>query len=429
MTTNATWWQPEIGLAFQYQLDGAINVTVPASVFDIDVGAVGTTATVAEVKAVDSSRRVICYVNVGSLETDGSRSDQSEFAASDLGSRYPGWPNEVFVDIRSSNVRSIMAARFSSMKEKACDAIEPDNMAFLYTQDTGFSVPITESDDIDYMKWISSQVHALGMAVGAKNGASVFDDYPDLQSLFDFAVVESCAAYDECESYDGFVQAGKPVYAVEYTDSGTSGGCGTTLSSVSSTCETLNSHNFEGIIKDCNLDQAVTFCNASFAAQPAVTGTEGSISATAAAATAATATTAKAVSKSGSIRKSVPWKETAAVGTGAALFAVSAGIIKAFRADLFGTGRPLGVQAALYAVTLPTTAAVVRTTLRYSLPSAPRDAKARHGVIVSLAFTGLAGVCLVWTPDVVYGGWRSGITKACAWLLWLNACVVATCLF
>lgn len=37
-----------------------------------------------------------------------------------------------------------------------------------------------------------------------------------LARTFDFAVVEQCFEFDECESYSPFVRRGKPVFVAEY---------------------------------------------------------------------------------------------------------------------------------------------------------------------------------------------------------------------
>ena len=42
------------------------------------------------------------------------------------------------------------------------------------------------------------------------------DQVRTLVGGFDFAVVEECFAYDECEKYSPFVDAGKAVFSAEY---------------------------------------------------------------------------------------------------------------------------------------------------------------------------------------------------------------------
>ncbi|KAI9339962.1 glycoside hydrolase superfamily [Obelidium mucronatum] len=237
---DSGWWQPQIGDAWQWQL------------------ADGTT--VAKVKSAQPNRKVICYVNVGSLEKDGSRADEKQFLPSDLGDAYPGWPGEFFVDIRSDNVRKIMQARFQEMKSAGCDGIEPDNMYLSYKGTGGFPTKITEADQVDYIKWFTGSIHDLGLAIGAKNGGDLLAKHPELFNVFDFAVVEECTRNKNCGQYSPFVDSGKPVFAADYLDAGSDGGCTPIKGTVEAACDVLNSHNFEGIIKKCSLSAAVTQC-------------------------------------------------------------------------------------------------------------------------------------------------------------------------
>ncbi|KAI9333108.1 glycoside hydrolase superfamily [Obelidium mucronatum] len=257
---SAAWWKPTIGTTWQWQLTGKLDTTVPVAAYDVDIAGGG--ATVGAVLANNPERKVICYVNVGSLEKDGSRADQNQFSLSDVGNAYPGWPNEYFVDIRSANVRRIMQNRFQAMQAAGCHAIEPDNMAVSYKGNSGFSPEISVGDQVDYLYWITGTVHGLGMAVGAKNGGNILGKYPAFFRIFDFAVIEECAAKNDCGQYDPFIQVGRPVFAADYTTSG-SGGCAPIKGTVQAACDVLNGHNFEGIIKSCNLNAALTQCRTS----------------------------------------------------------------------------------------------------------------------------------------------------------------------
>ena len=42
------------------------------------------------------------------------------------------------------------------------------------------------------------------------------DQIPDLLPYFDWALNEQCFEYDECETLLPFIEAGKPVFHVEY---------------------------------------------------------------------------------------------------------------------------------------------------------------------------------------------------------------------
>ncbi|KAJ3027559.1 UNVERIFIED_CONTAM: hypothetical protein HDU68_003595 [Siphonaria sp. JEL0065] len=262
---SVSYWQPQIGTSWQWQLDGDLDTSVKVVAFDIDAsdaqGDISGSTMVSSIKSGHSERKVICYVNVGSLEMDGSRSDQKSFQPSDLGAPYPGWPNERFLNIRSQNVRTLMQSRFQQMQKNGCDAIEPDNMALDYTKlPTGFSPQLTDADSADYITWFTSAIHSLNMSVGSKNGGKLYTTHPDLISKFDFAVVEECAANSNCNLYSPFITSGKPVFAADYTNAGKNRGCTPIKGSTADACATLNSFNFEGIIKGCDLDATGVQC-------------------------------------------------------------------------------------------------------------------------------------------------------------------------
>ncbi|CEP01714.1 hypothetical protein PBRA_008656 [Plasmodiophora brassicae] len=227
-------------------------------VWDLDPEQLSSTSDItALMNALHANNRyVICYVNVGSLDT--GKSDANLFTAvtpTIVGNAYPGWPGEYFLDIRRDETRALIKTRFERMASYGCHAVEPDNLDS-YTYDTfpAGKTDLTLTDAINYMNWISTTVHDLGMAVGLKNTGDLVSTYK-LASIFDFAVVESCAEYSgDCAQYNPFIQAGKPVFAAEYTTKG-DGGC-PVIKSVATACAATNAANFEGIIKTCDHSHA-----------------------------------------------------------------------------------------------------------------------------------------------------------------------------
>ncbi|XXQ36404.1 Glycoside-hydrolase family GH114 TIM-barrel domain-containing protein [Plasmodiophora brassicae] len=263
---DAAWPRPAIGMGWQWELtmDAVPDVTTPnVPVWDVDPEQLDSTDIPTLMNDLHANNRyIICYVNVGSLDTTAS--DASRFKAvtpTIIGKAYPDWPGEYFLDIRRNETRSLIKARFKRMASYGCHAIEPDNLD-TYTYDTfPLSKPdLTLNDALNYLDWISTTVHGLGMAVGLKNSADLITPY-NLVPKFDFAIVESCAEFPgDCAKYGPFIQAGKPVFAAEYTDIG-SGGC-TLASSVASACSVTNAANFEGIIKSCDLGPEYHACQA-----------------------------------------------------------------------------------------------------------------------------------------------------------------------
>lgn len=203
---------PGMDSTWQWQLtvqDGqsAINTSYDVNIYDIDLFD-NSADLFASLHA--QGRKVICYFSGGSYED--WRPDASAFPAAGLGNALDGWPGEKWLDVRSTGVRDVLAARLDLAKQKGCDGVEPDNVDG-YANNTGF--PLTAQDQLDFNGWLATEAHARGLAIGLKND---LDQVPELVGSFDFAVNEQCHAYDECLMLAPFTGAGKPILNVEYAD-------------------------------------------------------------------------------------------------------------------------------------------------------------------------------------------------------------------
>jgi hypothetical protein len=205
------WWHPMPGLTWQWQIgNDDIDTSIAADVYDVDLYVDQTI--IDEIHA--QGRKVICYISAGSWED--WRPDQDQFPPEVLGNNYAGWPGEKWLDIRQiDKLAPVMRARLDLCEQKGFDAVEPDNME-IYTADTGF--PLTYSDQLQYAIWLANEAHARGLAIGQKNAP---DQVKDLLPYFDFAITEDAFYYDWAEQMLPFIEAGKPVFAAEYTDLGT----------------------------------------------------------------------------------------------------------------------------------------------------------------------------------------------------------------
>ncbi len=210
-TLSIDWWHSTPGLTWQWQLSELpVDTTVEADVFDIDLMD-NDPSVVADLHA--RGRKVICYISVGSWED--WRPDKDQFPPEVLGNDYEGWPGERWLDIRQMDkLAPIMRARLDLCKAKGFDAVEPDNMQ-IYDNDTGF--PITYEDQLHYANWLADEAHSRGLAIGLKNTP---DQVKDLLPYFDFAITEDCFDQGWCNQMIPFIQAGKPVFAAEYDDTG-----------------------------------------------------------------------------------------------------------------------------------------------------------------------------------------------------------------
>lgn len=205
--TDGDWYQPEVTTTWQWQLMGNINTTYAVDVYDIDLFD-SATDTIEALQA--DGHYVICYFSAGSSED--WRDDFHRFLPDDIGKQLDEWEGENWLDIRSQNVLQIMRDRLDLAVQKGCDGVEPDNMDG-FTNDTGFN--LLAVDQLYYNRTIANEAHMRNLTVGLKNDG---DQVPDLVDYFDFSLNEECHAYDECAQLQPFIDAGKPVFNAEYTD-------------------------------------------------------------------------------------------------------------------------------------------------------------------------------------------------------------------
>jgi hypothetical protein len=201
-------WQPKpTTAAWQWQLQGKIDTSIDAGVYEVD-GFEVAAKTVATLHR--QRRKAICYLDVGSWEN--YRPDAGRFPKAVLGSVYEGYPDERWLDIRRIDLLApILRHRFDLCRRKGFDAVEPDNIAG-YENKTGF--PLSAGDQLRFNRWVAREVHRRGMAIALKNDP---EQVRQLVGSFDFAVVEECFAYEECGKFSPFVAAGKRVFVAEYS--------------------------------------------------------------------------------------------------------------------------------------------------------------------------------------------------------------------
>lgn len=226
-------WRPAPGTSWQIQLSGALDTTVGAAIYDVDLFD-QPAAAIAALHALD--RKVICYFSAGSYED--WRPDRDAFPAAVIGNPLQGWPGEWWLDVRAQAVRDVMGARMDLAVQKGCDGVDPDNVDG-YANGSGF--PLAAADQLDYNRFLASAAHARGLAVGLKND---LDQVADLVAAFDWAVDEQCFQYDECSLLQPFTAAGKPVFEIEYG----------TQALATAICPTANGLGFETLVKHLALD-------------------------------------------------------------------------------------------------------------------------------------------------------------------------------
>lgn len=199
-------WTPAPVTDWQIQFNGEIDTSLDVDMFEVDM--FDTSAAMVE-EFHQQGTMVVCYISAGSWEN--WRPDADKFPKRVLGKSLSGWPGERWLDIRKLRVlKPLINARIDRCRAKGFDSVEFDNVNG-YQNDTGF--PLTGQDQLRFNIWLANAAHKHGLSVGLKN------DGPQVRVLvdyFDWALVESCFYYDECQPYDAFVRAGKAVMAIEY---------------------------------------------------------------------------------------------------------------------------------------------------------------------------------------------------------------------
>ena len=236
------YWVPGVDDRLQIQYtDEPIDLDVQAQVFSVDLFETSQ-ETISELH--DRGRNVICYISTGSWEE--YRPDADDFPDAAVDRDYEGWPGEKWLDIsRYELFEDIMLARFDLAVEKGCDGIDADNMQN-YEEETGFV--LTYEDQLAYNLWLSEQAHQRNLSIGLKNDAL---QTADLLDHFDWALVEDCHYYDECEPLQPFIDSGKPVFQVEYTDN---------YESTDDFCSQSSLLGYSGLFKNRDLDAWVEYC-------------------------------------------------------------------------------------------------------------------------------------------------------------------------
>lgn len=199
-------WQPAAGATFQIQFQGEVDTSYEADVYAVDMFD-SPESLVAELHDLD--RHVVCYVSAGTYER--WRPDADRFPERVLGKPLDEWPGERWLDVRKLRVlERIMSARVRTCAQKGFDGIDFDNVDG-FTNDTGF--PLTKRDQLRYLRLLARTAHDRGLAAGLKNLPQLAEE---LEPRWEFVVNEQCFQYDECEEYLAFVDAGKPVFNIEY---------------------------------------------------------------------------------------------------------------------------------------------------------------------------------------------------------------------
>lgn len=239
------WWKPAAGTSWQIVLSKPIPEPYPnvtALDFDLFDNPASTITALHQ-----AGQKAICYFSAGSYER--WRSDADQFAPADLGEPLDGWPGERWLNTSSANVRKIMQARMDLATQKGCDAIDPDNTDVYDNGGGGFN--LQPEDAVNYVQFLASEGHKRGLAVGLKNSGTILEQ---VLGDVDFQVNEQCLQYGECDTFRPFINAGKPVFEIEYRKGMP------TAAQTNDICSNSERSGFSTLVKHTSLDDYYFAC-------------------------------------------------------------------------------------------------------------------------------------------------------------------------
>lgn len=133
----------------------------------------------------------------------------------------PEWPDEFVLDISTPDRRTELAAVvgpwIDGCARDGFQAVEIDNLDTF----TRFPDRVREDDAVAMARVLADRAHADGLAIGQKNAAELLPLREE--SGLDFAVVEQCNEFDECDEFTSTY--GELVYVVEYDQRSFDRGC------------------------------------------------------------------------------------------------------------------------------------------------------------------------------------------------------------
>lgn len=210
-TPGGTSVRPASDVSWQIQLSGKFDASVDVALYYVDLD----NLTNAELLTLrNAGRHVACYLSAGTYEP--WRTDAASFPEEVLGNALSEYPNERWLDVLSSAVRSLMSGRIERMQSAGCSSVVVANVT-TSGEDSGFDMTVAEQSS--YLLSLSDEIHQRGLLAGL---ATAEDRLALMEPNFDWAYAQSCWVAAQCSAYASFVAASKAVLAVEIGDSATS---------------------------------------------------------------------------------------------------------------------------------------------------------------------------------------------------------------
>jgi len=282
------WWHPGPGDSrdWDIQLAGAIDVSAARTMYDLDlwslvpaatqldygdgdpvtVPAGALAGTIATLHARTPRTIVVCHLETGALEL--ARPDARKFPGYKAGMKTcPATPaagsiigkaaveaGECWLDISATGrakLDALIAKRLDLAAQIGCDGVDTDrNDLAAYT--TGF--PVTVDDQRAWYRAIASLGHARTLSVGMRDANEIPGFTDMLAADFDWALIQRCGEFGDCDTARPFINAFKAVLAIDYqAPDGQGGGVDPTLACMRQGMGQVQ----DGLVKDLPPTKAV----------------------------------------------------------------------------------------------------------------------------------------------------------------------------
>ncbi|WP_225769757.1 endo alpha-1,4 polygalactosaminidase [Inquilinus sp. Marseille-Q2685] len=201
--------RPPANGQFDYQIGGAYAAAAGVAIVDRD-----------RLAAPAPGKYSICYVNAFQTQPGDAvwwTQNHSNLLVKKDGKYVidPDWPDEYILDTSTAAKRTALMAIVGPWIDKcAADgfkAVEPDNLDS-WTRSKGV---LSKAGNTAFAKLLVQRAHAANIAIAQKN-TSELAPIGISQIGFDFAIVEECQVWSECEAFTDVY--GNQVYEIEYND-------------------------------------------------------------------------------------------------------------------------------------------------------------------------------------------------------------------
>ena len=152
----------------------------------------------------------LCHVAAGVWEN--WRPDARDFPRAALGRSPTGWRGQRWLDVRHLGLRPVLEKRLDLCRARGFDGVL---LAGLDGHAHGTGFDLKPAQQLAFARWLAEAAHARGLAAGMVNNLG---QAAELAGAFDFLVADRCVAAGDCAGVRPFVEAGKPVYLVAYTN-------------------------------------------------------------------------------------------------------------------------------------------------------------------------------------------------------------------